>query len=608
MTETKQDILDGIADGSIGDQLFTPLTAEEVDALVARSAADPGAPFEGPMISRMAALKQADLPAFMRARDRLKIAKIKVSELDKALATSDTVAEPDDSGGQGRAIKFPEVELWPDPVDGAALLEDIVARIERHVRLPREAAIGVALWVMHAHCFDAFTISPRLGIVSPEKRCGKTTLLGVIEALVPRPLLASNVTVAAVFRTIEAHRPTLLIDEADTFLGDNEELRGIINSGHNRTGMVIRLVGDDHEPRGFSTFCPTAIAAIGSLPGTIEDRAIKITMRRRLQSEPIDRFRSDRVDHLRELASKAARWTADHEPALSAADPEMPDGLHDRARDNWRGPLAIADLVGGEWPQTARVAALALSTQGSEQDDQSRGAMLLMDIQRVFDDRQQTGRKDGHRISSTDLAFALAASVDRPWATWSRGKPITPAAVARMLKPFHVVPNTLKLSDGTQPNGYKLSQFDDAFARYLPHTSSPAGSSPSSPTSTNPGVSEQCQSSPRGRSGEVSKTAQSLEKQGRGEDGELLVPEIETYNDDDGVDLPGKPLKQLTSPAYRLTSDPMVEVAAQAGTKGLSFSVPAHIAARIKAEGGGNIPDRASTNSRHLDRLGRGSG
>ena len=592
MTETKQDILDCIADGSIGDQLSTPLSAAEVDALVARSAADPGAPFEGPMIARMAALKQADLPTFMRLRDRLKAVKIKVSELDKAIASIDTAGELDDSGGQGRAIKFPEVELWPSPVDGDALLEDIVAQIERHVRLPREAAIGVALWVMHAHCFDAFPISPRLGIVSPEKRCGKTTLLGVIEALVPRPLSASNVTVAAVFRTIEAHRPTLLIDEADTFLGDNEELRGIINSGHNRTGTVIRLVGDDHEPRAFSTFCPTAIAAIGSLPGTIDDRSIKIPLRRRLPSELIVRFRSDRVDHLHELARQAARWTDDHKYALCAGDPDTPQSLHDRAADNWRPLLAIADLAGGDWPQTARAAAVALSEHGTEQDEQSRGVMLLGDILRVFDDRARNGGSDSGRVSSTGLVDALVALADRPWATWSRGRPITAAAVARLLRTFGIASNTIKLSDGKQPNGYKRSQFDDAFARYLPQAlDSSVQGSPASPTPAKPGVSEQYQSSPRGESGEVSKPAQSLEKQGRGEDGELLEPDIETYDDDDGVDLPGEPLKQLTSQAYRLTSDPMVEVAAQAGTKGLSFTVPAHIAARIKAASGGNIPD-----------------
>jgi hypothetical protein len=125
----------------------------------------------------------------------------------------------------------------------------------------------------------------------------------------------------------------------------------------------------------------------------------------------------------------------------------------------------------------------------------------------------------------------------------------------------------------------------------LPQAPGPSvQSSPPSPTSTNPGVSEQSQSSPRGASLELSKPAQSSEKQGRGEGGELLEPEIETYDDDDGVDLRGEPLKQLTSRAHRLTGDPMVEVAAQAGTKGLSFAVPAHIAARIKAAGGGNIP------------------
>jgi putative DNA primase/helicase len=317
--------------------------------------------------------------------------------------------------------------------------------------------------------------------------------------------------------------------------------------------MVIRLVGDDHEPRSFSTFCPTAIAAIGSLPGTIEDRAIKITMRRRLQTEPIDRFRSDRVDHLRELARKAARWTTDHEHSLRAADPEMPEALHDRARDNLRGVLAIADLVGGEWPETARAAAVTLSAQGGEQDDQSRGVMLLMDIQRVFRDCKKSGGRDAQRISSTDLAIALAGLVDRPWATWSRGKAITPASVARMLKTFGIVPNTIKLADRSQPNGYKQSQFVDAFARYLPHSpSSPAGSSPSSPTSTNPGVSEQSRSSPRRASGEVSERAQSLEKQRLGEDGELLEPNVKTSNDDQWEEWPREPLKRPTPTARDL--------------------------------------------------------
>ena len=98
------------------------------------------------------------------------------------------------------------------------------------------AATALALWTLHAHAHAQFTVSPVLSLVSPEKRCGKTTTLYVLGALVPRPPPASNMTTAALFRAIDRYRPTLLIDEADTFLEQNEELRGVLNSGHSRMG------------------------------------------------------------------------------------------------------------------------------------------------------------------------------------------------------------------------------------------------------------------------------------------------------------------------------------------------------------------------------------
>ena len=153
----------------------------------------------------------------------------------------------------------------------------------------------------------------------------------------------------------------------------------------------------------------------------------------------------------------------------------MPEALHDRACDNWRGALAIADLAGGDWPQKAPTAAQTLSTQGTDQDERSRGVILLADVRRVFDERQKKGGIDADRISSTDLVVDLVALTDRPWATWSRGKPITAVAVARLLKSFGIAPNTIKLADGKQPNGYKRSQFDDAFGRYLLATSTAFG-------------------------------------------------------------------------------------------------------------------------------------
>ena len=61
-------------------------------------------------------------------------------------------------------------------------------------------------------------ISPVLGITSPTPECGKTTCLTLLGALVPRACPASNITTAALFRAVEKWQPTLLIDEADTFL------------------------------------------------------------------------------------------------------------------------------------------------------------------------------------------------------------------------------------------------------------------------------------------------------------------------------------------------------------------------------------------------------
>jgi len=192
-----------------------------------------------------------------------------------------------DEGKQGHAIEFPEPEPWPDPVDGAALLDGLAGAIRRHVVMSDAARDAAALWVVHTFLIDCFLVSPRLGVTSPVKGCGKTTLLDVLGRLVPRALPTANVTPAALFRVVEGYRPTLLVDEADSFLHDNDELRGVLNSGHRKGGTVLRTVGDDCEPRAFNTFCPTVIALIGHLPDTLHDRAVAIDLKRRLRTESV---------------------------------------------------------------------------------------------------------------------------------------------------------------------------------------------------------------------------------------------------------------------------------------------------------------------------------
>jgi putative DNA primase/helicase len=362
---------------------------------------------------------------------------------------------------QGRALLFDDLEPWPTEVDGAALLEDLRRIVRRYVALPEDAAMAAVLWIVHAHAFEATNISPFLALVSPVKRCGKTTLLDVVGALVPRKLPAANISVAALFRTVESDRPTLLIDEADTFLAHKDELRGMLNAGHtSTTAAVIRIVGEDFLPRKFSTWCPKFVASIGRLPGTIEDRSIVIQMRRRMPGETVARLRRDRLDtDMEPFRRQAMRWATDHLDELREAEPAVPEVLHDRAQDNWRFLLAIAEAAGGEWPDLARRAATFLSASVLESDSSS-SMQLLVDL------RDLAERAAEDQIASKEIVDQLSRLDGRPWSDWRHGRSLSTNQLAKLLSPFGVRPRTIRLGPSTA-KGYRLLDLDDVFRRYL---------------------------------------------------------------------------------------------------------------------------------------------
>lgn len=417
---------------------------------------------------------------------------VRVSILDR-LVTARRTAQAETDDYDESAFLLPSPEPWPEPVSGADLLTALAAEVRRYVVMEEGCPEAVALWTVHAHALDAFPISPRLAITSAEKRSGKTTLLDVLGCLVPRPLPTANATAPAIFRTIEAYRPTLLIDEADTFLRRNDELRGVLNSGHRKaTARVLRLDGDDHQPRIFGTWAATVIAMIGKLPDTLHDRCIEIRLRRRLPDEPVTRFRADRPGDLARLARMAARWAADHQEALKAADPEIPRGVHDRMADNWAPLLAIADEAGGEWPERARQVLARMASQGEAADMGSVRELLLSDIRAAFSELQAgtlfqsfaTKERivDVDRIRSADLVRYLSQREGQPWAEWGPlRRPITTHALARLLKAFGIAPVTMRFNRRTKDGevtskpdkGYAQGQFEDAFARYLAAVDAP---------------------------------------------------------------------------------------------------------------------------------------
>jgi putative DNA primase/helicase len=362
--------------------------------------------------------------------------------------------------GEGNSVAWREIEPWPEPINGSDLLDGLIDACERYMVLPPGAADAIALWVLHAHTIDTAAISPILAITSPTPECGKTTLMTLLQTFVPRPIAASNITGAALFRAVEKWQPSLLIDEADTFLKNNDELRGIINSGHNRASAnIIRTTGEDYEPQVFRTWAAKAIALIGKLPQTLESRAIHVELRRKGPSESVAILRGDRTEHLYPLAQQAARWAADHIEEIGQIDPDMPAIVTGRRADNWRHLIAIADCVGGIWPERARAAAETLSAGHSED---TAGIMLLSDIRDIFEERTVD------YMASVELAGALAQMETRPWPEWGKsGKPITVRQTARLLAPFHIAPGTIRTETGTL-KGYQKDKFFDVFARYLP--------------------------------------------------------------------------------------------------------------------------------------------
>ena len=376
---------------------------------------------------------------------------IRVSALDKLVKGWRAATEDENT-----ALPHWNVEPSAEPVDGAALLNNLRQVFRRYVVLPKGADIALPLWVLHAWTMDAGDISPLMVLVSPTKRCGKTSVLIVLYFLTPRSELSSNITAPALFRYIEDVRPTLLIDEADSFVKDNEELRGILNSGHTKAAAnVIRNV--DHKPRRFSTWAPKAIATIRALADTLEDRAIVVRLQRKPPGATVERLgRRDNAEFAA-LRSQAARWAADNfdklaDPRSEDARPERPRGRQ-LARRCWRSPTSPAG------PGRRRRAGLPACFQARQQD----GAIdveLLRDIRSAFG--------DGDVIRSSDLVAKLTADPERPWAEWKHGRPLTQKQLAGLLAPFHIISLTVHPPGLPDGKGYRRIDFEEAWAAYCP--------------------------------------------------------------------------------------------------------------------------------------------
>ena len=408
-------------------------------------------------------------------------------------------------------VIFDTILPHPDPVNIADLLTDIEAVIKRHVILADHAAAALAVWVLHTYTFEMRDTVAYVAIESPEKRCGKTTLLSVLAAMAAKPLIASNITVGALFRSVHTCMPTLFIDEADTFMAGNSTMRGIINSGNTRrTAYVLRLsagrknqVGEHgtrpypradslsqreragvreshsnqyplpvhnegaaaeslHHPpestdsglKKYSCWCPKVIAMIGEVPDTIADRSIVVKMARKLTTEacaPLSELNTA------DIKSKCARFALDMAQGIAASPKIRCDGLNDRAADTFDPLFVIARLAGPDWEAKLRAAALSLA---STADTENSGAGLIMDIMDIFADTLV------EKMFSRDLVTQLReGSVKSQTLKYSS---INEYQISRILRHYHVRSAYIRIGKEVS-RGYHASDFREALTRYVSH-------------------------------------------------------------------------------------------------------------------------------------------
>jgi len=348
----------------------------------------------------------------------------------------------------------------PDNI--ASTVNFIAEELQRHIIFENKThRFAISLWIAGTYLMDNWGLYPKLYINSPERECGKTSLLCIIEAFACNARMAASITPSAFYRIIESEGPTLLIDEADRTLRGNEELNGIINAGHTKRTAIKILSEPTHDGKWksveMSLWAPQAFAGIGTQADTLLSRSIKIKMRRKMVSEAIDTIPIDYFEQHQGLRHCMKSWSDKAGKSISELTVSIPKTASDRAIDNWRPMFQIANTLMGEWPERVLTAFTEMEVNDKESNPLSEGTELLTDIQSLIE------KNKSNEIPAAELLSYLVMKQDSEWFQHNRGKPITQKWLSRMLQGYGVYTERRR-----HANVYEVENLQEAFTRYLP--------------------------------------------------------------------------------------------------------------------------------------------
>jgi hypothetical protein len=337
---------------------------------------------------------------------------------------------------------------------GAHLLASLEDLFRRHVVVPLGVPLVLSLWTVNTYIFETFDYFPYLALVSPVKRCGKTSVLKLLTSLAHRAQFTVDISDAALFRLVDARRPTLLMDEAENL--QRSGLRAILNAGFEQGATVPRCVGQ--QVQDFEVFCPKALACVGRLPDTVADRSIIVRMKRAKRGEKVDELRRRNLGNVAPLAEEIRAWATSNEPCVAEAyHQNAVEFLPGREADLWEGMFATIRVAAPERIAELKDTATRLAAEKAEYDTDSEmsiGIRLLSDIRAAF------GAEGTEVMPTSRLLGELRNLPDAPWLRLSASE------LARKLRPFEIGPKQLWVN-GKNVRGYARRDFADAFERYV---------------------------------------------------------------------------------------------------------------------------------------------